>query len=67
MGFQQQLHEILGRLPSNRQTLLFSATLPKMLLDFAKAGFNNPALIRLDVDNKLSQELKVCFEINFTT
>ena len=38
MGFSDQLQEILRRLPESRQTLLFSATLPKMLVEFARAG-----------------------------
>ena len=59
MGFQEQLHEIIHRLPDSRQTLLFSATLPKQLVEFAKAGLNDPTLIRLDVDNKLSEHLQV--------
>jgi len=46
MGFGEQLREILGRLPENRQTVLFSATLPKLLVDFAKAGLTDPTLIR---------------------
>lgn len=59
MGFQEQLNEILNRLPESRQTVLFSATLPKLLVDFAKAGLHDPTLIRLDVDTKLSDQLKV--------
>jgi len=59
MGFQDQLHSILARLPESRQTLLFSATLPKLLVDFAKAGLHDPTLIRLDVDTKISDQLKV--------
>ncbi|PWW79271.1 DEAD-domain-containing protein, partial [Tuber magnatum] len=35
MGFSAQLTEILHSLPSNRQTLLFSATLPKSLKEGA--------------------------------
>ena len=38
MGFAEQLQEVIRRLPDSRQTLLFSATLPKLLVDFAKAG-----------------------------
>ncbi|RVE42440.1 hypothetical protein evm_012916 [Chilo suppressalis] len=57
LGFGEQLQEILARLPSNRQTLLFSATLPKMLVEFAKAGLMDPVLIRLDVDWKLPSTL----------
>ncbi|XP_053381877.1 ATP-dependent RNA helicase DDX54-like [Mercenaria mercenaria] len=61
MGFQEQLNEILNRLPESRQTVLFSATLPKLLVDFAKAGLHDPTLIRLDVDTKLSDQLKLSF------
>lgn len=41
MGFAEQLQEIIRRLPDSRQTLLLSATLPKLLIDFAKAGLSN--------------------------
>ena len=51
--------EIIKRLPDSRQTLLFSATLPKLLVEFAKAGLHDPTLIRLDVDTKLSEQLTV--------
>ncbi|CAH2105468.1 unnamed protein product [Euphydryas editha] len=57
LGFGEQLQEIVARLPSNRQTLLFSATLPKMLVEFARAGLSDPVLIRLDVDWKLPSTL----------
>ena len=61
MGFGEQLREILGRLPDHRQTVLFSATLPKLLVDFAKAGLSDPTLIRLDVDTKIPDTLKLAF------
>ncbi|KAJ3102120.1 ATP-dependent RNA helicase ddx54 [Phlyctochytrium planicorne] len=61
LGFAEQLREILHKLPEDRQTLLFSATLPKLLVDFAKAGLADPALIRLDVDTKLSPDLELFF------
>jgi ATP-dependent RNA helicase DDX54/DBP10 len=61
MGFAEQLHEILHRLPESKQTLLFSATLPKLLVDFAKAGLQDPTLVRLDVDTKLSEQLRTVF------
>lgn len=46
MGFGEQLTSIVDKLPDTRQTLLFSATLPKLLVEFAKAGLNDPILIR---------------------
>jgi ATP-dependent RNA helicase DDX54/DBP10 len=61
MGFEVQLHEILHRLPPTRQTLLFSATLPKSLVDFARAGLTNPKLVRLDAESKISSDLRMSF------
>ena len=61
MGFGEQLSDILGRLPESRQTVLFSATLPKLLVDFAKAGLTDPTLVRLDVDSKIPDTLKLAF------
>ncbi|PIL36115.1 transporter [Ganoderma sinense ZZ0214-1] len=61
MGFQTALTEILHRLPAARQTLLFSATLPKSLVEFAKAGLQNPKLVRLDAETKISADLKMAF------
>ncbi|CCM01114.1 uncharacterized protein FIBRA_03162 [Fibroporia radiculosa] len=61
MGFETALTEILHRLPATRQTLLFSATLPKSLVEFAKAGLQNPKLVRLDAESKISPDLKMSF------
>lgn len=61
MGFGDQIQEITNRLPEQRQTLLFSATLPKVLVDFAKAGLGDPVLVRLDVETKLPEQLKLVF------
>lgn len=61
MGFELQLQEILFRLPVTRQTLLYSATLPKNLVEFAKAGLQNPRLIRLDAESKISNDLQMAF------
>lgn len=61
MGFAAQLTEILHGLPPTRQTLLFSATLPKSLVEFAKAGLQEPTLIRLDTESKISPDLQNAF------
>ncbi|CEL05673.1 Putative ATP-dependent RNA helicase dbp10 [Aspergillus calidoustus] len=61
MGFAAQLTEILHGLPSTRQTLLFSATLPKSLVEFARAGLQEPTLIRLDTESKISPDLQNAF------
>jgi ATP-dependent RNA helicase DDX54/DBP10 len=61
MGFAAQLTETLHALPASRQTLLFSATLPKSLVEFARAGLQEPALVRLDADSKISPDLQNAF------
>ncbi|KAI9736411.1 MAG: ATP-dependent RNA helicase dbp10 [Claussenomyces sp. TS43310] len=61
MGFAAQLTEILHALPSSRQTLLFSATLPKSLVEFARAGLQDPSLVRLDAESKISPDLQSAF------
>lgn len=64
MGFAEQLNELIASLPESRQSLLFSATLPRTLVDFAKAGLTNPVLVRLDAETKVSENLQMAF---FTT
>lgn len=61
MGFAAQLTEILHALPPSRQTLLFSATLPSSLVEFARAGLQDPSLIRLDAETKVSPDLESAF------
>lgn len=61
MGFEVAMNEILKRLPSWRQTILFSATLPKSLVEFAKAGLQDPKLVRLDAESKISSDLRMAF------
>ncbi len=43
------------------QTLLFSATMPSALHEFAKAGLKDPEMVRLDTDIRISQELSTAF------
>lgn len=61
MGFAEQIKEILRTMPEERQTLLYSATLPKMLAQFARAGLRDPQLIRLDTESKVSEQLCLSF------
>ncbi|KAH8879662.1 DEAD-domain-containing protein [Thozetella sp. PMI_491] len=60
-GFGPQLTEILHALPLSRQTLLFSATLPSSLVEFARAGLQDPSLVRLDAETKISPDLEAAF------
>jgi len=51
----------MKRLSDKRQTLLFSATLPSKLVEFARAGLSQPVITRLDTDTSLSENLKLAF------
>ena len=46
LGFGEQLQNIISRVPEVRQTCLFSATLPKLLVEFSRAGLSDPVLVR---------------------
>lgn len=63
MGFGEQLNETLHRLPESKQMVMFSATLPKLLVDFARAGLSDPVLIRLGKLFKIRfcSKLKIIF------
>lgn len=61
MGFAEQLNEIIKECPEERQTMLFSATMPKQLIQFTRAGLRDPQLVRLDSETKMSEELRMAF------
>jgi len=47
MGFLDDIKEIFTFMPSNRQTLLFSATMPPAIKDLASRILNNPEFITI--------------------
>jgi len=60
-GLQDEIEAIIKEMPSSRQTLLFSATLPKMIVEFTRAGLRNPEVVRLDADSQLSEQLFLAY------
>jgi ATP-dependent RNA helicase DeaD len=51
MGFLPQITDILSFLPANRQTLLFSATLPADIRRMAETRLKNPTFVTLSGDH----------------
>ncbi len=51
MGFLPQITEILSYLPEQRQTLLFSATLPPAIQRMAETRLKNPEFVTLSGDH----------------
>ena len=66
MGFLDDIKEIFTYLPKNRQTLLFSATMPTAIKNLAKTILNEPEFVTItksDVTNKnISQTFYVVDE-----
>jgi ATP-independent RNA helicase DbpA len=48
MGFQASLDAIIGRMPRQRQTLLFSATYPDEISSLAKRVMIRPLIVKVD-------------------
>jgi ATP-dependent RNA helicase DeaD len=48
MGFTPQIDSILELIPQNRQTLLFSATLPKNIMSMSKKYLVNPLRVAIE-------------------
>lgn len=47
MGFRQDIEMILQDVPEERQSLFFSATMAKEIMDFAKKYQNNPEVVKV--------------------
>ncbi len=47
MGFREDIETIMKKIPGQRQTIFFSATMPKAILDLTKKYQSNPQFIKL--------------------
>jgi superfamily II DNA/RNA helicase len=65
MGFSDQLDSIVKYLPVKRQTLLFSATIPKEIEKIANKYLNAP--VRIAIDAKQLTVEKIKQDVIFTT
>lgn len=65
MGFIDDIMQIVKQLPTDRQTLLFSATMPAEIQELANAILHDPVEIKLSVSKpaeKIVQSAYVCYE-----
>ena len=60
-GLLGQVLALIKLIPETRQTLLVSATMPQALVEFTKVGLRNPKVVRLDVEQSVSENLKMKF------
>ncbi|KXU36829.1 RNA helicase [Cephaloticoccus primus] len=58
MGFLPAVRDIIGRCPSERQTLLFSATVPPEIQAIASFALRDPARVAIGVDRSVNDSVK---------
>ncbi len=63
MGFAPAIMNIVNRLPVDRQTLLFSATMPPQIRKFARQMLRNPLEITLAVSKPAEKILQAAYEV----
>ncbi len=65
MGFYDDIMKIVNMLPKERQTIMFSATMPENIQKLAKNILNNPVEIKIAVSKpaeKIKQTAYICYE-----
>lgn len=65
MGFSDDIMQIVKYLPKERQTIMFSATMPTKIQQLAQSILNNPEEVKLAVSKpaeKIIQAAYVCYE-----
>ena len=61
MGFREDIEFILSKMPEERQTVLFSATMPAPILDIAKKFQNKPTFVKVTTDQLTSVDVEQFF------
>lgn len=65
MGFSDDIMKIISYLPKERQTIMFSATLPPKIRELARTILNDPAEVTIAVskpNEAISQSAYACYE-----
>ena len=65
MGFYNDIMTIAKQLPQNRQTMLFSATMPEEIRKLAKNILNNPVQVTLSLAKPadgITQQAYICYD-----
>ncbi|MBR6218951.1 MAG: DEAD/DEAH box helicase, partial [Clostridia bacterium] len=61
MGFREDIETILKDVPEARQTVLFSATMPQMILELTDQYMRDPQLIEIDADKVTLDQIRQQF------
>ena len=58
MGFIHDIRRVINALPKERQTLFFSATMPRNIVDLSSSILNNPARIEVKTTNQAADRIE---------
>jgi ATP-dependent RNA helicase DeaD len=58
IGFLNEVEDIIRQTPKNRQTMLFSATMPDQIQHLAKKYMNNPVIVRVKAERITLDEIQ---------
>lgn len=58
MGFDQQIRSVISKLPKQRRTGLFSATMTDALSELVKAGLRNPVRVVVKVEDLTTNQIQ---------
>ena len=58
MGFIDQVRDIINTLNKNRQTMLFSATIPEEIMGLCKMYMNNPVNVEIKAQKLITDNIK---------
>ena len=64
MGFIDDVHHIVSRLPKDRQTLLFSATMPSKVRQLADSILRDPATVAVDPSKPAESLVHIAFSVS---
>jgi ATP-dependent RNA helicase RhlE len=64
MGFLPDVNHIIDKLPKERQTLLFSATMPKEIQHLAKKIQKNPELVQIEMSKPSNSVAQRAYQVD---
>ncbi len=63
MGFKEELNKIISQTPDGKQTLLFSATMPREIVNISRNYMSNPLELTIGTKNAGAENVKHLFYV----
>jgi ATP-dependent RNA helicase DeaD len=63
MGFLEDIKRIFSHIPEERQTMMFSATMPREIQDLAESVLQNPAVVKITKKEITNENIKQLYYV----